>query len=91
MDHSHTYLIVGLGLLGGKYAQVLSGKGYRVTGIDKDPAAVAWALEKEYICAGADHDFKPIESLLNRTVHSLCAFPRQYHRVQHARFLSKII
>ena len=27
LDRSKTFLIVGLGLLGGKYAQVLSGKG----------------------------------------------------------------
>ena len=33
LDKSKTYLIVGLGLLGGKYAQVLSQKGYHVTGI----------------------------------------------------------
>ena len=33
LDKSKTYLIVGLGLLGGKYAQVLSQKGYNVTGI----------------------------------------------------------
>ena len=71
MDQSHTYLIVGLGLLGGKYAQVLSGKGYRVTGIDKDPAAVAWALEKEYIRAGADHDFEELVSGADRVVFAL--------------------
>ena len=71
MDHSHTYLIVGLGLLGGKYAQVLSGKGYRVTGIDKDPAAVAWALEKEYICAGADHDFEALVTGADRVIFGL--------------------
>ena len=71
MDHSHTYLIVGLGLLGGKYAQVLSGKGYRVTGIDKDPAAVAWALEKEYICAGADHDFETLVTGADRVIFGL--------------------
>ena len=31
LDKSKTYLIVGLGLLGGKYAQVLSQKGRRWT------------------------------------------------------------
>ena len=71
MDHSHTYLIVGLGLLGGKYAQVLSGKGYRVTGIDKDPAAVAWALEKEYICAGADQNFEDLVAGADRVIFGL--------------------
>ena len=47
MEQDKTYLIVGLGLLGGKYAQVLSQKGYHVTGIThsrstlemKDPAS----------------------------------------------------
>ena len=71
MDQSHTYLIVGLGLLGGKYAQVLSGKGYRVTGIDRDPAAVTWALEKEYIRAGADHDFEELVSGADRVIFAL--------------------
>ena len=49
MDRSKTFLIVGLGLLGGKYAQVLSGKGYRVLGIDTDPDAVAYARRRDYI------------------------------------------
>ena len=52
MDRSKTFLIVGLGLLGGKYAQVLSGKGYRVLGIDTDPDAVAYARRRDYIVEG---------------------------------------
>ena len=49
MDRSKTFLIVGLGLLGGKYAQVLSGKGYRVLGIDTDLDAVAYADRKSVV------------------------------------------
>lgn len=60
MDRTKTFLIVGLGLLGGKYAQVLSGKGYRVLGIDTDPAAVAYARERDYIVDGAVSGFAPL-------------------------------
>lgn len=42
LDKSKTYLIVGLGLLGGKYAQVLSQKGYHVTGITT--ASQRWTM-----------------------------------------------
>ncbi|MDD4851118.1 MAG: prephenate dehydrogenase [Gemmiger sp.] len=52
-EKQKTWLIVGLGLLGGKYAQVLSGKGYRVTGIDCDAATLRFAQERAYIRAGA--------------------------------------
>ena len=60
MDRSKTFLIVGLGLLGGKYAQVLSGKGYRVLGIDRDPAAVRYARAHDYIVEGAAENFAPL-------------------------------
>lgn len=52
-----TYLIVGLGLLGGKYAQVLCKQGCRVLGIDKDPAAIAYAEEQGWITQGKTADF----------------------------------
>ncbi len=45
--------IAGLGLLGGSYAQGLSEAGYQVYGIDRDPDAVAYALEKGWIKAGS--------------------------------------
>lgn len=60
MDASKTYLIVGLGLLGGKYAQTLSGKGYSVTGIDCNPDTIRYALEKAYISAGATEQFEEL-------------------------------
>lgn len=57
LDKSKTYLIVGLGLLGGKYAQVLSQKGYRVTGITHSPATLDYAVRHSYIQAGKTEDF----------------------------------
>ena len=44
LERDKTILIVGLGLLGGKYAQVLSGKGYTVWGIDSDAASDLFAI-----------------------------------------------
>ena len=44
LDKSKTYLIVGLGLLGGKYAQVLSQKGYNVTGHHPQPVNAGLCL-----------------------------------------------
>lgn len=46
-------LIVGLGLMGGSYAKALSRLGYHVAAIDRDPNAIAFALENGYIEAGA--------------------------------------
>ena len=46
--------IVGLGLLGGSYAQGLSSAGYTVYGIDIDPGAVSFAKEKGWIAGGSD-------------------------------------
>lgn len=57
LDKSKTYLVVGLGLLGGKYAQVLSQKGYRVTGITHSPATLDYALTHGYITAGKTEAF----------------------------------
>ncbi len=56
MDKSKTFLIVGLGLLGGKYAQVLSQKGYRVTGITHSQSTLDYALEHAYICEGRNEN-----------------------------------
>ena len=46
-------LIVGLGLMGGSYAKALTRLGYRVAAIDRDPEAIAYALEHGIIQAGA--------------------------------------
>ena len=57
LDQNKTYLIVGLGLLGGKYAQVLSQKGYRVTGIAHRQSTLDYALRHGYIQSGKTEDF----------------------------------
>lgn len=46
-------LVVGLGLIGGSYAQALSEKGYEVGAIDKSKEAIDFALEKGYIASGS--------------------------------------
>ncbi|HAM15467.1 MAG TPA: prephenate dehydrogenase/arogenate dehydrogenase family protein [Eggerthellaceae bacterium] len=46
-------LIVGLGLMGGSYARALQRLGYHVMAIDKDPDAIAFALENGVIDEGA--------------------------------------
>ena len=46
-------LIVGLGLIGGSYAAALTEKGYTVTAIDREPAAIDYALKKGIIADGA--------------------------------------
>ena len=60
LDTTKTYLIVGLGLLGGKYAQVLSQKRFTVTGITHSDATLQYALENGYICRGATRDFEEL-------------------------------
>lgn len=57
LDKTKRYLIVGLGLLGGKYAQVLSQKGYHVTGITHSRSTLDYALTHGYIQAGKTEDF----------------------------------
>ena len=45
-------LIVGLGLLGGSYARVLTGKGYDVRCVEIDPASVDYALREGIVSFG---------------------------------------
>lgn len=46
-------LIVGLGLIGGSYAQALTHKGYHVSAIARRPETIAYALERGWIAEGA--------------------------------------
>ncbi len=48
----NTVLIVGLGLMGGSYARGLKRLGFRVAAIDRDEAAIAWALAHGIIDKG---------------------------------------
>lgn len=45
-------LIVGLGLIGGSYAEALSKKGYEVGAIDQKQETIDFALHKGYIASG---------------------------------------
>ena len=71
LDKSKTYLIVGLGLLGGKYAQVLSQKGYHVTGITHSQATLDYALAHGYIAAGKTEDFADLVAGCDRLIFGL--------------------
>lgn len=53
LDINKKILIVGLGLMGGSYAQALTKKGYYVTAITKDQSSIDFALEKGIIERGA--------------------------------------
>lgn len=52
IDKNTKFVIVGLGVLGGSYAQVLSASGYHVTGVDIDADTVSYALEQGWIKKG---------------------------------------
>lgn len=60
LDKSKIYLIVGLGLLGGKYAKELSEQGFTVTGINRSEGHLQYALEKGYIVRGKTRDFEDL-------------------------------
>ena len=49
LDKSKRYLIVGLGLLGGKYALELSRAGFHVDGINRSEGHLQYALDHGYI------------------------------------------
>lgn len=57
LEKDKIYLIVGLGLLGGKYARVLSEQGYTVYGITHSPATIDYALKEGLIAKGKTDDF----------------------------------
>lgn len=53
MMKQKTFLIVGLGLIGGCYAQGLTKQGYTVYAIDPNAESIRFALDKGYIQKGA--------------------------------------
>ena len=54
IDKTKRFLIVGLGLLGGSYAQALSDQGYYVTAITDNRNSIDYALEHKLIAKGSD-------------------------------------
>ena len=60
LDKTKRYLIVGLGLLGGKYALELSKAGFHVDGINRSEGHLQYALAHGYIASGKTHDFEDL-------------------------------
>lgn len=60
LDKDKRYLIVGLGLLGGKYALELSRAGFHVDGINRSEGHLQYALAHGYIERGATTDFEQL-------------------------------
>ncbi|MBQ8647827.1 MAG: prephenate dehydrogenase [Oscillospiraceae bacterium] len=60
LDKSKRVLIVGLGLLGGRYAIGLTKAGFAVDAINRSEGPIRYALDEGYIQRGATHDFEPL-------------------------------
>ena len=60
LDKTKRYLVVGLGLLGGKYALELSKAGFHVDGINRSEGHLQFALDHGYIERGKTHDFEDL-------------------------------
>jgi prephenate dehydrogenase len=60
LDKSKRYLIVGLGLLGGKYALELTRAGFHVDGINRSEGHLQYALDHGYIQSGKTRDFEDL-------------------------------
>ena len=60
LDKTKRYLVVGLGLLGGKYALELSKAGFHVAGINRSEGHLQFALDHGYIERGKTHDFEDL-------------------------------
>ena len=53
LDKTKRYLVVGLGLLGGKYALELTRAGFHVDGINRSEGHLQYALSHGYIASGS--------------------------------------
>ncbi|MGN0707638.1 MAG: prephenate dehydrogenase [Faecalibacterium sp.] len=60
LDKTKRYLIVGLGLLGGKYALELTRAGFLVDGINRSEGHLQYALDHGYIRSGKTKDFEDL-------------------------------
>ena len=60
LDKTKRYLVVGLGLLGGKYALELTKAGFHVDGINRSEGHLQYALDQGYIASGKTHDFEDL-------------------------------
>ena len=73
LDKTKRYLVVGLGLLGGKYALELTKAGFHVDGINRSEGHLQYALEHGYIASGKTHDFEDL--VQQRRPHHLWSVP----------------
>ena len=72
MNKGSRFVIVGLGLLGGAYARGLRLAGYgHVAAIDRDPAALDYALKTGYIEQGRSENFEDLLAGADYLVFSL--------------------
>ena len=71
LDKTKRYLIVGLGLLGGKYALELSKAGFHVDGINRSEGHLQYALDHGYIASGKTHDFGDLVSQADHIIFGL--------------------
>ena len=71
LDKTKRYLIVGLGLLGGKYALELSKAGFHVDGINRSEGHLQYALDHGYIAGGKTHDFEDLVSQADHIIFGL--------------------
>lgn len=53
IDKNTKILIIGLGLIGGSYAEAFTSAGYTVAAIDNNNDSIQWALEKKIIAKGS--------------------------------------
>ena len=79
LDKTKRYLVVGLGLLGGKYALELTKAGFHVDGINRSEGHLQYALEHGYIASGKTHDFEDLVSSADHIIFGL--YPTAPHRV----------
>ena len=71
MDKTKRYLVVGLGLLGGKYALELTRAGFTVDGINRSEGHLQYALDHGYIRSGKTKDFEDLVSQADHIIFGL--------------------
>ena len=71
LDKTKRYLVVGLGLLGGKYALELPKAGFHVDGINRSEGHLQYALSHGYIASGKTHDFEDLVQQAARIIFGL--------------------
>ena len=67
LDKTKRYLVVGLGLLGGKYALELTRAGFHVDGINRSEGHLQYALEHGCMISGSNEGREGKERRAGRT------------------------